>query len=137
MRVVVAGSRVIIDYMVVREMLLTFIRDNPGKKIVWISGRAKEGPDDMVYHFAKWDVKGNLVEMPADWDQGRGAGFIRNAEMGNVADELILVWDGKSHGSAHMRDVMRKLGKNIHTRVVNIEDQGGAFEIFDFNRIVC
>jgi hypothetical protein len=116
-------------------MLLTFIKDNPGVKIAWISGRASEGPDDMVYHFAKWDVPGTLIEMPADWNEGKAAGFIRNAEMGDRGDELILVWDGRSNGSKHMRDVMRALGKTIIARVINVEDQAGGFELFDFTRI--
>jgi len=90
----------------------------------------------MVYHFAKWDVPGTLIEMPADWNEhGKSAGFIRNAEMGDEADGLILVWDGRSNGSSHMRDVMRKQGKPIHTRVINVEDQAGGFELFDFTRI--
>jgi hypothetical protein len=122
--------------MIVREMLLSFMRDHPDVKITWISGRAAEGPDDMAYHFAKWDVESDVIEMKAKWDEnGRGAGFIRNAEMAEIGDELILAWDGRSHGSKHMRDTMRKLSKTIHARVVNVEDQAGQFEVFDFTRI--
>lgn len=71
-----------------------------------------EGPDDMVYHFAKWDVPGELIEMPADWDEhGKSAGYVRNAEMAVKADELELFWDGRSNGSRHMRETMNKYGK--------------------------
>lgn len=133
---IVAGSRTVIDYMAVREMLLNYTKKHPGVKITWITGRASEGPDDMVYHFAKWDIPGNLIEMKADWDEhGKSAGFIRNAEMGDVADELILVWDGRSNGSGHMRDLMRRQGKTIDAKIVRLEDQAGRFDVFDFTRI--
>ena len=48
----------------------------------------------------------------AYWDeQGKRAGYIRNAEMAEACDVGILVWDGKSKGTAHMRDLLAKAGK--------------------------
>ena len=46
---------------------------------------------------------------PADWDtHGRSAGPIRNREMAENADGLILVWDGSSRGSANMLSQARQ-----------------------------
>lgn len=55
---------------------------------------------------------------PADWDKhGKAAGFIRNSEMAHYADELLAFWDGKSRGTKHMIDTMKRLGKEV--KVVN------------------
>ena len=57
---------------------------------------------------------------PANWNEhGKRAGFIRNAEMGDYADALILIWDGKSKGSAHMKKYAKSVGLPILEFVVN------------------
>jgi hypothetical protein len=38
--------------------------------------------------------------------------------MAEYADALILVWDGKSRGSASMKREMEKLGKPIYEVIV-------------------
>ena len=49
-----------------------------------------------------------------DWNGlGKRAGFVRNAEMGDVADLALIFWDQKSKGTKHMIDYMTKLEKNI------------------------
>ena len=48
----------------------------------------------------------------AFWElHGKSAGPIRNKNMAEYADALILIWDGKSRGSANMKLEMLKLGK--------------------------
>lgn len=49
-------------------------------------------------------------EFPPNWKRyGLPAGPIRNGQMAQVAEALILVWDGKSNGSASMlRTATRK-----------------------------
>lgn len=50
----------------------------------------------------------------ADWDQyGKSAGPKRNAQMAWYGDALLLIWDGRSRGSANMKECMKKLGKPI------------------------
>lgn len=50
----------------------------------------------------------------ADWEMyGRAAGPMRNREMAEYADALLLIWDGKSRGSANMKKEMEKQGKPI------------------------
>lgn len=37
-----------------------------------------------------------------DWSIGKHAGILRNREMAEYADALILIWNGTSRGSANM-----------------------------------
>lgn len=55
----------------------------------------------------------------ADWDtHGAAAGPLRNRQMADYADALLLIWDGKSKGSANMRHCMNKLKKPIYEVIV-------------------
>lgn len=50
----------------------------------------------------------------ADWEtHGKAAGPIRNAEMAEAGDALLLIWDGKSRGSASMKREAEKRGLPI------------------------
>ena len=65
----------------------------------------------------QWAVRHNrkIKMFLADWSKfGKMAGPIRNKQMAEYADELLLIWDGKSRGSANMRLEMRKLKKIVH-----------------------
>lgn len=54
-----------------------------------------------------------IKHFPAKWNEyGKAAGFIRNAEMAEYADCAICFWDGKSKGTKHMINAMRRLGKS-------------------------
>jgi hypothetical protein len=56
---------------------------------------------------------------PADWNtHGKAAGPIRNRQMAQYADELLLIWDGQSKGSANMKSEMIKLGKPVHEIII-------------------
>ena len=51
----------------------------------------------------------------ADWNKhGKAAGPIRNKQMAEYADALLLIWDGKSKGSANMKKNMIDLGKKVY-----------------------
>lgn len=55
-----------------------------------------------------------LTIFEADWNKhGRSAGPIRNQEMAEYGDILLLIWDGKSKGSLGMKNEMSKLEKPI------------------------
>jgi len=54
-----------------------------------------------------------VVRFPADWSRGRGAGYLRNLEMAAYGDALVALWDGRSSGTRHMIQTMRKLGKPV------------------------
>jgi hypothetical protein len=62
----------------------------------------------------------DLEIYPAQWDKyGKSAGFRRNEQMAKIADALIAFWDGKSHGTKHMIDIMNE--KNLQVKVVEYE----------------
>ena len=97
MRVIVAGSRGFDDYSLLKSTL-----ERHSEQIsTLISGNAK-GADKLG---ERWAVDNNIpVEryIP-EWDKyGRKAGHIRNSQMAQNADALIVFWDGKSKGTANM-----------------------------------
>jgi len=52
---------------------------------------------------------------PADWKKYRNAaGPIRNAQMAEVADAVLCVWDGKSSGTKDMMNQARKRGLPLY-----------------------
>ncbi len=56
---------------------------------------------------------------PADWGtHGKSAGPIRNRQMAEYGDALLLLWDGKSRGSSNMKKEMEKLGKPVYEIIV-------------------
>ena len=80
-----------------------------GNKVVQSNG-AVTGAD---YWGEQWAeaVDTKVTRFAADWDtHGRAAGPIRNAQMADYADALILVWDCKSKGSADMLKKARAKG---------------------------
>lgn len=109
MKLIIAGSRTI---KVSIEDIAQLIAIHEIKPTHIVSGRAK-GIDQCGEAFAK--AAGLPILMfPADWDRfGLSAGHRRNAEMGQVADALLLIWDGRSKGSAGMKAIMTSLGKPI------------------------
>lgn len=56
---------------------------------------------------------------PANWEMhGKAAGHIRNLQMAMYADALILIWDGKSKGSANMLQNAKTEGLKIFSVIV-------------------
>lgn len=55
----------------------------------------------------------------ANWEEnGKAAGPIRNKQMAEYADALLLIWDGESKGSANMKAEMLKLNKPIYELII-------------------
>ena len=53
-----------------------------------------------------------------DWSIGKAAGPIRNKQMAEHSDALILVWDGRSKGSASMKKLAEQNGLKIYEYLV-------------------
>lgn len=52
---------------------------------------------------------------PAEWHiLGPKAGPVRNAQMAEYADALLLIWNGESRGSANMKFQMQRLKKPVY-----------------------
>ncbi len=117
MRLIIAGSRDIRDYSILDEAM----KDYDLKPDEIISGGAR-GVDFMGETYSS---NNDIVctTFPADWSRdGKAAGPIRNKKMAKYANEedgaLLLIWDGKSRGSASMLREAEALGLTIYQIVV-------------------
>lgn len=119
MKLIVAGGRDFSEVEMGNEAIAKCVRGNNVTEIV--CGKAKGG--DTVGE--NWAIANNLEvsEFPANWKLYKnGAGPKRNAKMGDYADILLAFWDGKSTGTKHMIDYMRKLKKPVMVVLYNQED---------------
>lgn len=113
MKLIIAGSRNITDYDLIRSLVMkSGFWKKYGKSIEVVCGMAR-GVDRVGLDFAK---KNGLKwhERPADWTASpRGAGFIRNSQMADESDGLLAVWDGTSPGTKNMIDIARAKGLEV------------------------
>lgn len=94
---------------------------NPSEIGCVVSGGAN-GVDTLAEQWAK---RHNIefVAFPAHWDRwGKRAGMLRNEDMCNFADILVSFWDGKSSGTKHAIDYMKKLGRKVEIHLVESLD---------------
>lgn len=112
-RTIIAGSRTIGDETIVEKAV-----SDCGWGISTVICGCAAGVDTLGKLWAQ--KTGVPVEdYPAQWDtHGRRAGYLRNVQMAEVAEALILIWDGKSPGSKMMRDIALKKGLRIHEKIV-------------------
>lgn len=111
MKVIIAVGREFNDYGLLKTKC-DFYLEKTFSEIEIVSGKAT-GADSLGELYAK-ECEYRLKEFPANWQlNGRAAGPIRNEEMGDYAEALIAFWDGKSKGTKHMIDYMKKLGKPV------------------------
>lgn len=114
MKTIVAGSRSITDISIVRTAI-----ENCGWSITEIVSGGANGVDKIGELLAK-EKSIPLKIFPADWDlHGKKAGHFRNSQMAYYADALVLVWNGKSRGSADMLHQAKQRGLRVY---VQLED---------------
>lgn len=110
MKVLVSGSRSISD-----ETLINRLLSEIGEFDEMIVGDA-EGVDRIALGWAKKDGK-PFRQYKADWKTyGRSAGFRRNVEMLSLLsleDIVLVIWDGESPGSNHMRRIAKDKGLKV------------------------
>lgn len=110
MKVIVAGSRNFNNYSLLEKTLNSFSETHGSIEIV--SGGAR-GADTLGERYAK-EHNCPLKVFPAEWDKfGKGAGYIRNAEMAAYADALVAFWDGQSKGTKHMIELAQRSGLTV------------------------
>jgi len=102
-KICIAGSRHLTNTKQISEILFKHLWGKEKETII-INGGCPQGVDYIAASLAR--QKHMLIQFfDADWDEhGKAAGPIRNKEMAEVADELILIWDGRSLGSASMKN---------------------------------
>lgn len=116
MKVIIAGSRDIDDITAIEHAVKA-----SGFEITELVSGAARGVDRLG---EKW-AKANSIPIRQffpDWTAGRGAGFIRNAEMAMYGDALIAIWDGASRGTKNMIDNATKRGLKVF--VLDLSDTG-------------
>lgn len=70
---------------------------------------------------AKWkdvDVPGAIIKYNKYGAYNVLAGYMRNEEMAQYGDALLLIWDGISGGSGNMKEQMEKLNKPIYEIII-------------------
>ena len=102
MKLLIAGSRSITDFD-----LSPFIPD--GVDLI-ITGGAK-GIDTLAEQYARERGIPTLTVRPVYEKYGRAAPIRRDEEMVDMADAVLVVWDGVSRGSKHTAEYARKKGK--------------------------
>ena len=110
MKVIVAGSRAIIDYDYVKQVITDSGWVPEVTEIV--SGMAR-GVDTLGIRFAvENDIP--VKEFPAEWDvYGRAAGYKRNAQMAVYTDRLIAIHANASKGTYNMIKIMKEMNKPV------------------------
>lgn len=127
MRLIIAGSRSIIDIAHIRNA----IRESGWTPTEIISGDA-DGVDKLAIRYAK-ENHIDLAIFPANWRKhGKAAGYKRNQKMAwyanlfnnredvtdNLRGGLIAVWNGKSTGTNHMINIAESNGLPTHVYIV-------------------
>lgn len=142
MKTIIAGSRNIADYFCKNDCkcrdrgftnniapceelayieLVRFIDKCPWEITEVISGTAK-GVDKLG---ERWAKENNIpcVRYPANWSKyGLKAGPIRNAEMADVAEATIILWDGVSKGTNNMIKLSKKKKLGLIVKDINNDE---------------
>ncbi len=111
MKIIIAGSRTITAYDIVKTAIEESNTNNKATEIV--CGMA-QGVDLLG---KKWADENNIKvkEFPADWNQyGKSAGYKRNQEMAKYSNGLLAIWDGRSRGTKHMIDIAKELNLKVY-----------------------
>ena len=120
-RLIIAGSRDFNDYELLEKEVDSFIlrvqeKLGYGIPVEIVSGGAK-GADRLGERYAK--DRGLPVKIfLANWDLGRGAGYIRNEEMAKYASDCVVFILDSSKGSTHMANLAKKY--NLGLKVINL-----------------
>lgn len=82
------------------------------KNLRLVSGACPSGADYIAELWAK--KKGvPILLFPADWSQGKGAGFKRNLEIVKAADAVVAFWDGASKGTVDSIEKAWRMNKKV------------------------
>jgi hypothetical protein len=132
MRIIVAGSRSITDYSVVKSVIEATLKQHYLPITELVSGMAK-GVDLLAVKWAK-EVGIPIHPFPAEWQNFSEpcvkrmrkdgtmynvlAGFNRNLQMALYAEALIAIWTGTSRGTENMLKIAEEYGLKIFSKVI-------------------
>ncbi len=107
----IAGSRNFMDYDTLREQCDLLLRNQMHRSIHIVEGEAK-GADTLAKRYAL--ERGFILHpFPADWGQGKSAGYRRNEQMHKFIAQFpnrgcVCFWDGQSRGTKHNFELCKK-----------------------------
>ena len=104
MKLLIVGSRSISDFD-----LSPYISNNID---TIISGGA-EGIDSLAEKYADFHRISKYIIRPRYDIYGLAAPLKRNEQMVNMADEILIVWDGQSKGTQHTIKYAKKTNKKL------------------------
>ncbi len=117
-RLVVAGCRDYNDYSVASVEIEKHIKKCDANCSVIIVSGCADGADKLGERYAT-EHHLNIERYPAEWEKyGKYAGPKRNSQMAQVADAVIVFWDGKSRGTKNMIESAKRANKPY--TVINI-----------------
>lgn len=112
MKTIIAGSRDIIDFELVKQAVT-----ESGFEITEVVSGGARGVDRLG---ERWGVENNvpIKQFIPDWDANpKTAGFIRNGEMAEYGEALIAVTNG-SRGTANMISQAEKKGLKVFVKEI-------------------
>ncbi|MBR2327078.1 MAG: hypothetical protein IKA51_00485 [Clostridia bacterium] len=102
MRILIAGSRTITDVDIAKYM--------PEDAELIICGGAK-GIDSVAEQYADKNRISKLILRPQYKLYGKAAPLKRNEKMVDLADFVLIFWDGHSRGTKHTAEYAKKMNK--------------------------
>ncbi len=124
MKLIIAGSRDICKYRAFYEFgkWATTNEEIVEQVSELVTGVCPTGPDQVPFLFKDMgliEYAVDIKEFPADWGTHvRAAGPIRNQQMAEYADALVLIWDGNSRGSQNMKYCMKQFDKPVYEIII-------------------
>lgn len=124
MKLAIVGSRTFSDYDLLVETLKSHYLTESGWRFTEIVSGAARGADSLAAEFAR--VNGiKLTEFLPDWDKfGKSAGFKRNVQIVDYANELLAFQVDNSKGTGHSIELAKKQGKPV--KVIEVAHETGT-----------
>lgn len=110
MKLLIVGSRSIKDFDLTPHI--------PNETSLIISGGAI-GVDTLAEKYADNHSISKIIIKPQYNIYGRSAPIKRNEEMVDMADEILVIWDGVSRGTDYTVKYAKKKNKNIKIITIN------------------
>ena len=104
MKLLIVGSRTITNFDLTGHI--------PEETDLIISGGAK-GVDTIAEQYADSHGIEKLIILPKYEKFGKAAPIKRNEEMVELADTVLVIWDGKSRGTKYTLNYAKKKNKKI------------------------